>query len=35
VKAINRASGGGISVAIGYVDSPTGQPVTLNFNVSN
>lgn len=33
VKAIPSGDGGGFAIAIRYADAPTGQPVTLSFNV--
>lgn len=33
VQPIASADGGGFSVAIRYADAPSGQPVTLSFNV--
>lgn len=34
VTPIANAAGGGFFVSIKYVDAPSGQPVTLDFNVS-
>jgi hypothetical protein len=33
VSPIASADGGGFAISIRYVDAPSGQPVTLSFNV--
>lgn len=33
VRQVAGADGGGFAVSIRYVDAPSGQPVTLSFNV--
>jgi hypothetical protein len=35
VKPIPSADGGGFAVTVGYTDAPSGQPVTLSFNVGS
>lgn len=34
VMPIPSASGGGFAISISYTDAPSGQPVTLSFNVT-